>query len=191
MQDIKADVWFANIVWQTQINDIDNSILLSKAKELELYTSSVNLTNQGGGYQSKSLGTDVLEVKEMVTVLDQIIAKCCDSVQLPKLNFYNMWFNINKKGSFNTLHNHQGSILSGVYYVDVPDAGMGNIEFLRDDDYQYYMPQLKKYNQFTSQKASYTPKTGMLLIFPSWLKHQVLPNNSDKERVSISFNYGV
>ena len=55
MIDIKADVWFANIVWQTQLN-IENSILLKKAKELELYTSSVNLTNQGNGYQSKSLG---------------------------------------------------------------------------------------------------------------------------------------
>jgi uncharacterized protein (TIGR02466 family) len=189
MQDIKADVWFANIVWQTKLN-IDNSILLNKAKELELYTSSVNLTNQGG-YQSKSLGTDVGEVKEIVTILDQIIAKCCDSVQLPKLNFFNLWFNINKTGNYNSLHNHHGSILSGVYYIDVPAPNMGNIEFHRADDYEYYMPPLKKYNQFTSQKATYKPETGMLLIFPSWLKHQVTTNQSDKERVSLSFNYGV
>ena len=190
MIDIKADVWFANIVWQTQLN-IENSILLKKAKELELYTSSVNLTNQGNGYQSKSLGEDVTEVKEFVTILNQVAEKACNSVQLPKLNFFNMWFNINYPGSYNLLHNHHGAILSGVYYVDVPDANMGNIEFLRGDDYEYYMPQLKKYNQFTSQKASYTPKTGMLLLFPAWLKHQVLSNKSEKERVSISFNYGV
>ena len=74
MFDIKADVWFANIVWQTQL-DIDNSILLKKAKELELYSSSVNLTNQGNGYQSKSLSPDIAEVQELVTVLDQVVEK--------------------------------------------------------------------------------------------------------------------
>ena len=190
MFDIKADVWFANIVWQTQL-DIDNSILLKKAKELELYSSSVNLTNQGNGYQSKSLSPDIAEVQELVTVLDQVVEKASTSVQLPKLDFYNLWFNINHPGSYNLLHNHHGGLISGVYYVDVPSKGMGNIEFHRGDDYEYYMPQLKKYNQFTSQKASYEPRTGMLLLFPSWLKHQVLANKSQKERVSISFNYGV
>jgi uncharacterized protein (TIGR02466 family) len=101
----------------------------------------------------------------------------------------NFWFNVNPKGSYNTLHNHQDSILSGVYYIDIPDENMGNIEFHRDDEAQYYIPEnLDRYTQFTSTKATYKPETGLLLIFPSWLKHFVQGNQSEHLRISMSFN---
>ena len=189
MTDIQADVWFANIVWKTKLA-IDNSKLKQKADEMRLYTEGVKLTNQQG-WQSKSVGTEDTVLAEFCTVLDEVVAKCTASVSLPDLQFYNLWFNINPPGSYNTLHNHQGSILSGVYYIDVPEANMGNIEFHRADDMQYYMPPLKNYNQFTSQKAVYKPESGMLLLFPSWLKHQVMQNQSNTDRYSLSFNYGV
>jgi uncharacterized protein (TIGR02466 family) len=189
MTDIRADVWFANIVWQANLT-IDNNKLKQRADELRLYTDGVKLSNQSG-WQSKSMSPDEPVLKEFQLLLDEVVAKCTSSVALPDLKFYNMWFNINPQHSYNTLHNHQDSILSGVYYVDVPDSNMGNIEFHRDDDMQYYMPALKNYNQFTSHKAVYKPQTGMLLLFPSWLKHQVMQNQSTKDRYSISFNYGV
>ena len=189
MTDIRADVWFANIVWQTSLA-INNSKLKQRADELRLYTEGVKITNQQG-WQSKSVGTEDIVLTEFKTVLDQVVSKCASSVELPDLKFMNLWFNINPPGAYNTLHNHQDSILSGVYYIDVPESNMGNIEFLREDDIQYYMPTLKKYNQFTSQKAVYKPEAGMLLLFPSWLKHQVLSNQSNSDRYSLSFNYGV
>ena len=43
----------------------------------------------------------------------------------------------------------------------------------------------------TSSEATYKPITGMLLIFPSWIKHGVTVNKSNKERIALSFNYGV
>jgi len=189
MNDIRADVWFANIVWQVNLA-IDNSKLKERADELKLYTEGVNLTNQQG-WQSKNVSTEAGVLTEFRSVLDEVVAKCSRSVELPNLKFMNLWFNINPPGAYNTLHNHQDSVLSGVYYIDVPESNMGNIEFLRDDDMPYYMPPLKKYNQFTSQKAVYKPEAGMLLLFPSWLKHQVLSNQSNSDRYSLSFNYGV
>ena len=50
---------------------------------------------------------------------------------------------------------------------------------------------MQTYNNFTSQKATYTPEVGKLLIFPGWLKHSVQGSRSQGERVSMSFNYGV
>jgi uncharacterized protein (TIGR02466 family) len=66
---------------------------------------------------------------------------------------------------------------------------MGSIEFHRSDEAQYYIPDnLDRYTQFTSHKATYHPVTGMLLIFPSWLKHFVHSNQSEQARISMSFN---
>lgn len=188
MSNIKADVWFASLVWQADLS-LDNQALLNLTNKLFAETPGVKLTNQNG-WQSENLNTGFSEIKNFVDSIEETIDQCCGSVELPKLNFQNAWLNLNSPGSYNTLHNHHGSILSGVYYIQA-EEDQGNLEFMRDDDMQYYMPPLKLYNQFTSQKATYSPKTGKILIFPSWLKHQVMLNNTDKNRISIAFNYGV
>ncbi len=59
--------------------------------------------------------------------------------------------------------------LSGVYYIDVPDDNMGDIVF---DDRRI------------------APKTNTLLLFSNNVYHTVEPNQSDKNRISIAFNYG-
>ena len=71
------------------------------------------------------------------------------------------------------------------------NKNMGNIEFYRDDDSQYYLPPLESYNGFTKQKHVIEPEAGMLLLFPGWVKHAVQGNRTNRDRVSISFNYGV
>ena len=109
---------------------------------------------------------------------------------VPELNLAGYWCNVNTYGDYNKLHNHRGSVLSGVFYIDVPDENMGNIIFERSDDIEYYLPPLKEYNNFTGGRATYKPESGKVLIFPSWLKHQVEGSRSEQQRISISFNYG-
>ena len=41
--------------------------------------------------------------------------------------------------------------------------------------------------EFTSDKMEFTPRTGMLVLFPSWLYHRSLYNKTNK-RLTISFN---
>ena len=53
-----------------------------------------------------------------------------NQIGVPELNLKNYWININRYGDYNTVHNHRGTILSGVFYIDVPDENMGNINFL-------------------------------------------------------------
>jgi uncharacterized protein (TIGR02466 family) len=82
--------------------------------------------------------------------------------------------------------------LSGVYYIDVPDENMGDIHFEREDDAEYFLPRfMPGRNQITAVRASYKPKTGNGLIFPSWVKHSVDGNQSDKPRISMSFNTAI
>jgi uncharacterized protein (TIGR02466 family) len=82
-----------------------------------------------------------------------------------------------------------------VYYVRCPkDSGV--IVFENPFSFKAF-DELSSYNEGFVQrnaqhKAIYVqPKDGLLLIFPAHLRHQVLENNSDEERISISFNLHV
>ncbi len=112
-------------------------------------------------------------------------------MQIPTPRLGNVWFNINTPGSYNQIHNHNGALFSGVYYIDVPDENSGNIEFHRNDEAEYYLQQiLTPGHLFASTKLVYPSKTNTLYIFPAWLKHSVQGNKSNKDRISVSFNYG-
>ena len=106
------------------------------------------------------------------------------------LQIQNIWLNVNGPGSYNHLHNHAGSILSGVYYVKATPE-QGNIFFERGDNAEYFLPPMEKPNYFTSTATTYKSMTDAIYIFPGWLKHSVQPNLTQDDRISISFNYGV
>ncbi len=82
------------------------------------------------------------------------------------------WFNMAHPGESTGMHNHRdGSLVSGVYYLDVPQDG-GNLFFRREDG---------------SDIETYS-KTGEMVLFPSHLDHYVAVNNSSSVRVSLAFN---
>ena len=192
--EIKAHVWFPTLIWQADLPDSQKSVL-SEMKESvlsikEKNPDGVKKTNYGG-WQSKDYKSFSDKFKLIGNKLNETIKTCAEQIGVPELNLKNYWININRYGDYNTVHNHRGAILSGVFYIDVPDENMGNINFFRDDDINYYLPPLEKYNNFTGEKATYTPKSGRVLIFPSWLRHSVDGSKSEKQRISMSFNYGV
>ena len=188
---MRADLWFPQIVWKDNITNLDNSAIKTHVLETKNHSQGKTATNQLG-WQSEDYFLEsgkTPQIEHMIRVLDSHVKDCARQASLPPLRICNFWFNVNPKGSYNTLHNHQHSVLSGVYYIDIPTDNMGNIEFHRSDEAQYYIPDnMDKYTQFTSTKATYKPETGMLLIFPSWLKHFVHSNQSEQSRISMSFN---
>jgi uncharacterized protein (TIGR02466 family) len=95
----------------------------------------------------------------------------------PRLS--NMWFNINYKGSYNTIHTHPGSILGGVLYINVPENS-GDICFHHQDGHSLSLIQ--------NTSFSITPHDGLMLLFPASLSHGVGMNYSDEPRFSIAFN---
>jgi uncharacterized protein (TIGR02466 family) len=196
--ELKADLWFPSIVF-AGINDeinrtaLKNIALAWRNKEPELAGNS----NEGGWHSRSIENVDLLppDIREpltqMVIELDKAIEYCRTSAGFPPLEMQNFWINVNGPGAYHTLHNHQDAMLSGVFYIDVPTDNMGDLQFYRGDEAQYYIPDnLSTYNTITSTMATYPPKPGMVVIFPSWVKHAVKQNRSDAERIAISFNYG-
>lgn len=98
------------------------------------------------------------------------------------------WANVCRQGEGHRAHIHPNNVLSGVYYVQAPQA-CGDIVF--DDprpQVKVLLPNVKELNPLNSHEFRVAPATGMLIVFPSWLTHRVAISNSEEERVSISFN---
>ena len=144
-----------------------------------------------GGWQSGNIiyPDSPFSVFLDINTICQEFAK--DTLKINKDVYVNYaWININQKGNLNQMHTHPGCILSGVYYVKTPEE-CGNIEFLHPgiDLMAFALDGVEtNYNVYNSSKWWLPSKANTLYIFPSWIKHSVQPNNSDEERISISFN---
>jgi uncharacterized protein (TIGR02466 family) len=85
-------------------------------------------------------------------------------------------------GVVHSLHLHPTSFISGTYYVQVP-KGAGALKF---ED-----PRLSKMMAAPPGRAfvSVPARAGDVILFESWLRHEVPPARYAGERISISFNY--
>ena len=108
-----------------------------------------------------------------------------------KLAMNSFWVNILDPGAGHSSHIHPNSVISGTFYLDLPD-GTSPIRF---EDPRLAM-MMNAPNQATEvaehrQRFVYIqPQEGHALFWESWLRHEVMVNRSDDPRVSISFNLG-
>ena len=95
-----------------------------------------------------------------------------------------MWLNIAKEGGYQEEHTHGAAMFSGVLYLQVNEES-GYFQFINPLPSEATLMQCS--NIFTD---SYTifPKNGMIVLFPGWMKHRVLSNKTNQDRISISFN---
>ncbi len=107
-----------------------------------------------------------------------------------KLALDSIWINVLKPGGTHSGHIHPSSVLSGTYYVTVP-KGASALK-LEDPRLGLMMaaPRKRETAPRDTQPFAYiTPKPGTLILFESWLRHEVPPNTARMNRISISFNY--
>ena len=99
-----------------------------------------------------------------------------------------LWVNYQSKYQYQEYHDHRERLISGIYYVDVPEGTPGimmktPLKANYDDLF---------FNEEAVQEVNHLDiETGDILLFPSWLDHGVKANMTDKHRVNISFNFGV
>jgi uncharacterized protein (TIGR02466 family) len=100
------------------------------------------------------------------------------------VKFKNSWMNFYNNGDFQYPHHHAGSVISGIYYYQT-NGRDGRVIFENPNPY-LDLHLFPGSHGFT--KLGIDPKPGRLVLFPSWLRHGVEINNTDHERISISFN---
>ena len=100
------------------------------------------------------------------------------------LEMSDCWANVMEKGSAHSLHLHPQAVVSGTYYVQTPRGASG----LRFED-----PRLSKFMAAPQRRGGthvvFPARAGGLVLFESWLRHEVPASAIDLPRVSLSFNY--
>ena len=99
-----------------------------------------------------------------------------------------MWAIINKKGNFNVIHTHPNCYMSAAYYVKAPKNCGEFIVESPNAAKRYAYPKIENDNELNMQVAKIDISEGDLLLFPSYLPHKVGVNESDEDRIVISFN---
>jgi uncharacterized protein (TIGR02466 family) len=106
----------------------------------------------------------------------------------PKLD--SLWVNLLKPGGHHSAHIHPHSILSGTFYVEVPNSS-GAIRF-EDPRLPMMMAAPVRLDDAPEELRPFVavqPRPGLLLMWESWLRHEVLYGPAKADRLSISFNF--
>lgn len=154
--------------------------------------------NYPGGYTSYSSASRMHQLSPTFALLerklDRHVAKYARDLELDlehrPLVMTDCWVNVMSKHVVHGLHLHPLSTISGTYYVKTPNGSPG----LKFED-----PRLDRYMAAPPRKVDSRPENrpwvvlpaaaGKVMLFESWLRHEVSPNPIAAERISISFNY--
>jgi uncharacterized protein (TIGR02466 family) len=107
-----------------------------------------------------------------------------------KIRLDSLWVNVLPEGGAHSAHIHPHSIISGTLYVAMP-VGASAIKF-EDPRHSMMMAAPPRKAKAALQNKSFVyvePAPGTILMWESWLRHEVPMNFADGERISISFNY--
>ena len=192
---INIDYYVQNLfsvpIHYLSINDFD-----SKKQELIDYAYNLRDSDERGrtasnrgGYQSLAFpvkGGDILQ-DLLINIISNIpsfnnnVDVVCDS-----------WVNINPPLSFNVKHCHPNCDIAGVLWIKIPENS-GDIVFHSPYNYISYNEMICYTREF-QEKGKYfhdykfPAREGNLLLFPAHIDHKVGENNSDEDRISVSFN---
>jgi uncharacterized protein (TIGR02466 family) len=181
---------FPTRIWQARLEPLIRD--LPRWVDAVLAMRAANPTPAGRttrqGWNSKEM--DVLERPEFAPLRTAIRAACASALgemgqgSLPFV--LQSWINLHDRGGFNFLHLHEGSLLSGSFYVQVP-AGSGDFVF-RDPRPGVIHGNVKGGVPNGHGDIHLTPSAGLLVLFPWWMEHYVEPHESDVPRIAIAFN---
>jgi uncharacterized protein (TIGR02466 family) len=130
---------------------------------------------------------------DLVKLLDKHVARFaaeCGFQLRGKLKLDSLWVNVLKPGGAHSGHIHPHSAVSGTIYVEVP-PGSGAIRF-EDPRLAMLMAAPQRRDDAPEPLLPFVhvaPQPGMVLLWESWLRHEVMASAAKGERISISFNY--
>tara|TARA_Y100000401_G_C8245665_1_gene185407 strand:- start:81 stop:650 length:570 start_codon:yes stop_codon:yes gene_type:complete len=180
-----ASCLFSSVVHSIQTES--NSKLLEFCLEQHKADPKGLTISNHGGWQSKQMQKGIA-YEELSKILDKSI----QTVLTKKIEIDGLWININPPNSYNIVHNHPAFHFSGVYYVQVPENS-GKILFENPHTFDAFSEIQSYSDDFKYDTSQYYAvdiqgKEGLLLVFPSYLRHGVHINKSELDRISISFN---
>lgn len=171
--------------------DILADVLVPKMKDIEskdqnpIPYSANSYTN----YNAYTQALDMEECKELKSFIEECGKSANKLIGIDGgIMFTGSWFSITRQFGVHPEHNHIPATWSGVYYVQANenDSPITFLDSNKNSNWPWM--QTNQANSYNTPSYSIKPKTGRLILFPSWLMHRVDQQMADQERVTISFN---
>ena len=178
------------------------------AKELEASCYSIAEDDEAGqdwcaengypGYTSYASLTDLPwrfpVFKALKKTLNKHVAAFAEDLQFNldgrKLKLEDLWINILPEGGMHSSHIHPHSVISGTTYVAMPDGASAlKLEDPRSARMMAAPARLKDAREELRTFVYVAPAVGDVLLWESWLRHEVPMNMAEEDRISVSFNY--
>jgi uncharacterized protein (TIGR02466 family) len=107
-----------------------------------------------------------------------------------KLALDSLWVNLLPEGGAHASHIHPHSVISGTLYVTMPEGAAAlKLEDPRHGLMMAHPPRRKTAPRELQSFVSVAPVPGTVLLWESFIRHEVPMNRSEGERISVSFNY--
>jgi uncharacterized protein (TIGR02466 family) len=196
---------FATLVYQGRLRGRGartlNARLLAECRQLradDAVGRRWSARNYPNGYTSYSSAHRMQQLSptfaQLARAVDAHVARFTRAlawdVKTRPLVMTDCWVNIMARGAAHGLHLHPLSAVSGTYYVATP-AGAPGLKF-EDPRLERFMaapPRRAHASRAQRPWVTFAARAGELLLFESWLRHEVAGHAGARERVSISFNY--
>ena len=180
---------FAVPVWAQVLEpDVAESLNENLLEQVEILGRDV--PDKEVGWQTRNDLHTLDEFGQMVEIIGAASKRVLEMLKVAPAPFEitGSWMNIKPRGVGHPLHSHQNNYLSGVYYVKAPE-GADSISFHDTrTERRIILPRLLEETPLTARTMHIPVKTGILIMFPSWLQHTVKENPSEETRVSLAFN---
>ena len=182
---------FPTLVWKMQLSRDTYEPINAKieSKLMELAQATPELATNGKLQTDQTLH-HLPEFQDLNNIINGAATGVLDFLKIvyESLELTGCWANISPPGDGHRPHTHPNNYLSGVYYIQTPE-GANTISF--DDprpQTNIIAPATSELTDENAGQIHITTREGRLVLFPSWLQHQVPRNKSQKARISIAFN---
>lgn len=154
--------------------------------------------NYPGGYTSYGSMSQLQHFSSTFAALEQKLtrhvrtfARTLDmDLKGREIKMTDCWVNIMPEQTAHSLHLHPLSFISGTYYVRTPKGCPGlKFEDPRLSKFMAAPPKTAGARDENRPHITYPAEAGNVILFESWLRHEVAANRVAEERISISFNY--
>jgi len=194
MNNIKSSFFLPSQIVSGEIEDfgdIKEELIHLIYNYRNKYCKSEVISNRGG-WQSSRTGLFHEMFSKQIEVIKNNLSKLIREYNfVVGLDIPSMWININPKYSYNNRHTHPGANISGVLWVKIPENS-GDFVFEMPDSFDCFLISNTNYkhkqNNNLHSAWNVKPKEGSIILFPSYLPHYVEQNQSEEDRISISFN---
>lgn len=188
--DVSRQDVFTTRIWQFDLSGM-SSHFSKWQQEIELWRQEQPLPQGRSNRLGWNSSLTVFERKSFLPLkvaVSKAFAHALKEMQ-PGPNItvaFEAWVNMLDPGAYNTLHLHPNSVLSGCFYLTVPQ-GAGSIVF-RDPRPGVVMDGFPGVGVNCQRDLQIQPSAGQLVVFPHWLEHRVEPNEATSSRISVAIN---